>query len=158
MKQKILVDMDGVLANVYKSLIEMQYTEKGIMMSEKQLCGIEERTAFPDLIEIVNRPGFFRNALVMNDAVMGLQYLNDKYNVRIVSSATEFPNSMNEKQQWLAQYFPFIHWKQLVFCGEKDGITGDLMLDDHPKNLSHFEGKRYLFTQPHNTKDRKSVV
>ena len=38
----------------------------------------------------------------------------------------------------------------MIFCGSKDSIKGDIMIDDHPKNLSKFEGKRILFTQPHN--------
>ena len=80
----------------------------------------------------------------------GLKYLNDKYKVLIVSSATEFPNSLTEKQRWLNEYFPFITWEQMIFCGRKDSIQGDIMIDDHPKNLRTFGGRRILFTQPHN--------
>ena len=83
-------------------------------------------------------------------SIEGLRYLNDKYNVLIVSSATEFPQSLSEKQEWLNEHFPFISWKQMIFCGSKKSITGDIMIDDHPKNLKYFKGDRYLFTQPHN--------
>lgn len=86
----------------------------------------------------------------MEDSVEGLKLLNDKYNVLIVSSATEFPGSLIEKQQWLNEHFPFITWEQMIFCGRKDSIKGDIMIDDHLKNLRYFEGRKVLFSQPHN--------
>lgn len=150
MKRKILVDMDGVLADVYKPLIKKQYTDKGYSKTEQDLNGIEERKAFPDIISILQEKGFFRNAPVMDGSIEGLKYLNDKYDVVIVSSATEFPGCLDDKHAWLAEHFPFINWKQMIFCGVKSDISADMMLDDHPKNLSVFKGKRYIFTQPHN--------
>lgn len=86
----------------------------------------------------------------MTGSVEGLQYLNKKYDVLIVSSATEFLNCLDDKQAWLKEHFPFISWRQLIFCGKKDSTTGNIMLDDHPKNLSYFQGERYIFTQPRN--------
>ena len=86
----------------------------------------------------------------MEGSIEGLRYLNEKYDVLIVSSATEFPGCLDDKQAWLQEHFPFIGWQQMIFCGKKDSVAGDIMLDDHPKNLSHFDGLRYIFTQPHN--------
>ena len=150
MKKRILVDMDGVLADVYKSLINYQYTQKGINMTEQELMGVEERTAFPDITSIVCSNRFFYHSPLMVDSVEGLKYLNDRYELLIVSSATEFSGCLNDKQQWLEEHFPFIHFSQMIFCGRKDCIQGDIMIDDHPKNLDHFCGERYIFTQPHN--------
>ncbi|MGL5681729.1 MAG: 5' nucleotidase, NT5C type [Marinifilaceae bacterium] len=151
MKKRILVDMDGVLADIYKSLIRIEYgVSEGIGEIENKLKGVAEREAFPCLRETVSSPGFFRNAPLMEGSVEGLRYLNEKYDVLIVSSATEFPGCLDDKQAWLQEHFPFIGWEQMVFCGKKNSVQGDIMLDDHPKNLSYFNGKRYMFTQPHN--------
>ena len=38
----------------------------------------------------------------------------------------------------------------MVFCGSKEIIKADIMIDDHFKNLDHFDGETILFTQPHN--------
>jgi 5'(3')-deoxyribonucleotidase len=39
----------------------------------------------------------------------------------------------------------------MVFCGSKDIIHADIMIDDHFKNLNSFSGEfSILFTQPHN--------
>lgn len=150
MKKKILIDMDGVLADVYKPLMEQEYTLKGIRKSEQDLNGIEERIAFPNLSSIVNSNHFFRHVPIMCGSEEGLFYLNEKYDVRIVSSAMEFDNCLDDKHNWLKEHFSFIGWKQIILCGTKQGIEGDIMLDDHPKNLNYFNGKRYIFTQPHN--------
>jgi 5'-nucleotidase len=66
--------------------------------------------------------------------------------------ATEFPKSLTDKQLWLTEHFPFISWKQIVFCGSKDIIQADIMIDDHLKNLDNFNGETLMFTQPHNMK------
>jgi 5'-nucleotidase len=39
---------------------------------------------------------------------------------------------------------------QAVFCGDKSLIKADIMIDDHFKNLDHFEGETIMFIQPHN--------
>ncbi len=64
--------------------------------------------------------------------------------------ATEFPQSLSDKQFWLNEHFPFISWQQVVFCGNKNLIKADIMIDDHPKNLDNFSGRTFMFTQPHN--------
>jgi len=146
----LLVDMDGVLADVYAQLLKIEYEEKGIKHKIESLYGKMESEAFENGYDYVHRPGFFQTAPLIPGCVEGLQYLNDKYNLLIVSSATEFPNSPTEKLKWMHQHFPFINWKQIVLCGRKDVIKGDIMLDDHPKNLNYFEGRKIIFTQPHN--------
>lgn len=86
----------------------------------------------------------------MDRSVEGLDYLNRKYEVIILSSATEFPQSLMEKELWLNEHYSFISWEQMIFCGRKDVVQGDIMIDDHPKNLNLFSGERIIFTQPHN--------
>lgn len=149
MKQ-VLVDMDGVLADIYAHLIDLEYKESGIKLKLEDLYGQLEEIAFPSFEKHIRSTNFFRTAPLVKDSVEGLRYLNVKYNVLIVSSATEFPNCLNDKQAWLNEYFPFISWKQMIFCGSKESVCGDIMIDDHPKNLSFFEGRKILFTQPHN--------
>ncbi|HMQ89055.1 MAG TPA: 5'(3')-deoxyribonucleotidase, partial [Flavilitoribacter sp.] len=56
---------------------------------------------------------------------------------------------------WLADHFPFIHWKNIVFCGDKSIIKADYMIDDHVKNLLNFDGKGLLFTASHNAEETR---
>ncbi|MDR2949344.1 MAG: 5'(3')-deoxyribonucleotidase [Prevotella sp.] len=150
MMKQVLVDMDGVLADVYSQFSRLELGETGTVIDIESLYGKLESEAFPNYEKHVRSTNFFRTAPVIPDSVGGLKYLNEKYNVLIVSSATEFPDSLKEKVEWLNEHFPFIKWQQIILCGTKNSIKGDIMIDDHPKNLDYFEGKKILFSQPHN--------
>ena len=142
--------MDGVLADVYSQFIKMYAAETGKIYTIEEVSGMPESAAFPNVLTYVNSPGFFRNAPLMHNCQNVLHKLNSHYNLFIVSAAMEFPNSLMEKQSWLNEHFPFISWKQMVFCGSKEIIKADIMIDDHFKNLNYFTGETILFTQPHN--------
>lgn len=151
MKKQVLVDMDGVLADVYSQFAKMEFEDLGIRQNPDDLKGRLEQDAFKNADIYVHSKGFFRTAPLMPGSVEGLNYLNEKYKVIIVSSATEYPDSLKEKIEWLNEHFSFIGWEQMIFCGKKDSIKGDIMIDDHLKNLDYFEGeKSILFTQLHN--------
>jgi 5'(3')-deoxyribonucleotidase len=151
MLKQILVDMDGVLADVYSQFIELELKETGVHLEIQSLYGKIESEAFPHYEKHVLSNGFFRTAPTIPNSIEGLKYLNDRYKVLVVSSATEFLQSLREKIEWLNEFYPFISWKQIILCGKKDAIKGDIMLDDHLKNLDSFDGQKILFTQPHNT-------
>lgn len=146
----IAVDMDGVLADVYRQFIDMHFQDTGEHLVAEAIRGLKEREAFPLLEKHVHTPGFFENAPLIPGAKEALQVIHERYKVFIVSAATEFPRSLQEKQAWLSRHFPFISWQRMVFCGSKEIIRTDIMIDDHFKNLDAFEGETYLFTQPHN--------
>lgn len=150
MTKRILVDMDGVLADVYSRYFELYEEETGRRKSMDEIIGLKEGEAFPEAYRWVETPGFFRTLPVIPDSQRVLKLLNEKYEIIVVSMATEFPVSLTDKQLWLNEHFSFISWRQVVFCGNKSLIRADLMIDDHFKNLDYFEGKTIMFTQPHN--------
>ena len=146
----ISVDMDGVLADVYSQFIKMHAEEFGQTLLIEDLYGLAEFDAFTNAPQYVRADDFFRSAPVMADSQQILKKINGQYKIFIVSSATEFPKSLTEKQSWLNEHFPFITWQQMVFFGSKEIIKADIMIDDHFKNLDYFNGETFLFTQPHN--------
>lgn len=148
--QRLIVDMDGVLADVYSQFKKYETEEFGAVQQERDLLGKTEGEAYKNVRVYVNTPGFFLNAPVMPGSIAVMEQLNKAYELFIVSSAMEFPLSLYEKYQWLQQHFSFLSWQQIVLCGSKQIISGDIMVDDHFKNLDHFGGKTLLFTQPHN--------
>jgi 5'-nucleotidase len=148
--RRILVDMDGVLADVYHRFFELHKGESGEPLSIQNIIGLKEEEAFPNQLKWVNTPGFFRNVPVMPGSRQGLMRLNDNFEVVVVSMATQFPKSLIDKQLWLAEHFPYIRWEQIIFCGRKDIINADIMIDDHSKNLDNFNGETIMYSQPHN--------
>ena len=154
--KRILVDMDGVLADVYHRFLDLHEAEFGKRLTLQDIKGLKEAEAFPNQLKWINSPGFFRSIPVMPGSQQGLKKLNDRYEVVVVSMATEFPVSLTDKQLWLNEYYPFISWKQSVFCGCKAIIRADIMIDDHLKNLDNFKGETIIFTQPHNINSTNS--
>jgi len=148
--KRILVDMDGVLANIYPRFFELYEEETGLRKTMSEVIGLREGEAFPELLRWIETPGFFRTIPVMPDSQRVLKSLNETYEIIVISMATEFPVCLTDKQLWLNYHFPFISWKQVIFCGNKSLIPADIMIDDHLKNLDNFKGETMMFTQPHN--------
>lgn len=151
--QRIAIDMDGVLADVYHQFFDMDEKDFGRRRPMEEVAGKPEREGFPHILKYVFTPGFFLNAPLIAGCKPVLEEINRKYDLYIVSAAMEFPQSLAEKQAWLTEHFPFITWQQIVFCGSKKIIQADVMIDDHFRNLDHFSGAlSLLYTQPHNIK------
>ena len=142
--------MDGVLADTTEQFIRYHEKDFGKRQTREDAIGKPELESFPNVREYVFKKGFFRTAPVIADSKEVVFDLNKKYELFIVSAATEFPQSLSEKLEWLNEHFPFIQWQQMVFCGLKTVIHADIMIDDHFKNLDHFKGATILFSQPHN--------
>jgi 5'-nucleotidase len=148
--KRIAIDMDGVLADTTRKFLDLHEQETGERLSEKDIMGKKESAPFPNIYSWVNTVGFFRNVPLIADGQEVVKKLCDKYEVFIVSAATEFPPSLTDKQAWLGEHFPFISWRNIVFCGSKTIIKADIMIDDHFKNLDNFDGETLLFTAAHN--------
>lgn len=151
MKERIALDMDGVIADTYQRFFELDERDFGQRRSYDSSIGKTEGEAFPMIRKYLYEAGFFRHLPVIKDSQEIVEALYDRYDLYIVSAATEFPQSPNEKQAWLNEHFPFISWQKMVFCGSKQIIHADIMIDDHFKNLNHFPGRlTLLYSQPHN--------
>jgi len=152
--KRLIVDMDDVLADATGQLIVYYEKKFGVRVARESMNYKEDREKFPDhhdeVYAFVHQPGFFRTMPVNEGAQPVMKKLNAAYDVYIVSSAMEFPNSLSEKLAWLNEHFPFLHWHQFVFCGRKSIVHGDVMIDDLPHNLETFSGERLLFSAPHN--------
>lgn len=149
----IAIDMDGVLADVEAQFLKWYERDFGIKMKKEDLVGKTEHTAFPEegmIHKFAHTEGFFLDVPVMEGAVEAVKSLSEKFDTYIVSAAMEFPKSLPEKLEWLKINFPFIGWRQIIFCGDKSIISTDYMIDDHIKNLDFFKGKTILFHAFHN--------
>jgi 5'-nucleotidase len=153
--KRLIVDMDDVMADATGQFINFYERDFGVRIERSVLNGKEEGEGFPDNHSVLrNYPheiGFFRSMQINSDCQDVMQKLNRKYELFIVSAAMQFPQSLPEKLQWLNEFFPFLSWKQFVFCGSKAVVFGDFMIDDLPHNLERFNGEKFLFTAPHNT-------
>lgn len=149
---RIAIDMDNVMADLTQHLLDVYEKEYGIAVDPLSLNNIPEGSGFPEGVatKLLMAPGFFRSIPVMDGSQEVIRALSEKYEVFIVSAAMEFPLSLAEKHAWLNEHFPFISWRNIVFCGSKTIVEADYMIDDHDKNLRYFKGTPILFSAPHN--------
>ena len=152
--KRLIVDMDDVMADATGQFIDYYEREFGVRVDRAVLNGKGEGEGFPDNHSIIAqfpyRVNFFRTMAVNENCQEVLERLNRKYELFIVSAAMEFPQSLAEKLEWLKEHFPFLGWKQIVFCGSKAIVHGDYMIDDLIHNLERFNGEKFIFTAPHN--------
>lgn len=151
---RIAIDMDEVLADPIHKFIQLYNRDHQVPLDLMIKPGTEIFQNVPHEVkdkwfEYINEKGFFRDLPVIKGAVEAVKKLQQRYDVYIVSAAMEFRNSLEDKLDWLEQYFPFIDWKHIIFCGEKI-VNVDIMIDDRIKNFSDFNGRPLLFTSPHN--------
>lgn len=151
---RIAIDMDEVLADPIHKFIQLYNRDHQVPLDLVIKPGTEIFQNVPEEVndkwfEYINEKGFFRDLPVIDGAIEAVKALQAKYEVYVVSAAMEFKNSLEDKFDWLNQHFPFIGWKNIIFCGEKI-VNVDIMIDDRIKNFTGFNGRPLLFTSPHN--------
>jgi len=94
MIKSIAIDMDNVIADIETHLVNLYEKEYNVKVDRTALLGVSEDEAFPDKTaarRFIHTPGFFRTVPLMPGALEAIQILRKKYDIYIVSAATEFP-------------------------------------------------------------------
>lgn len=151
-KKTIALDMDEVIANVTPKFLDLYEESYGRRLKKVDYWGkkIYEIEGAMEIRDRLFEKGFFRDLPVMPGSREGVRALMDDYEIFITTAAQEFRNCLEDKYDWLQEHFPFIHWRNYVFCGDKRVLGTDYMIDDHARNLEGFQGKGLLFTASHN--------
>lgn len=160
MKQRIAIDMDEVIADVTPKFLDLYEQEFGRRLQRKdywgkKIYGLREEERY--LRNFLHEKGFFRDLPVMPHSQEVIRELMQDYDIFITTAAMEFRTSFEDKYDWLQDHFPFISWKNFVFCGNKSIIRADYMIDDHISNLEDFKGTGLLFTASHNIHEDRFI-
>lgn len=155
MRKKIALDMDEVVADVMPKFLDHYEQEFGKRLQRSDYWGkkVYDIPGAEHVRNVLYEKGFFRDLPLMENSREVVEELNGRYDVFFTTAAMEFRNSLEDKYDWLLDHFPFISWKNFVFCGDKSILRADYMIDDHPRNLLKFQGKGLLFTASHNTSE-----
>ncbi|WP_022823952.1 5' nucleotidase, NT5C type [Hymenobacter norwichensis] len=159
-KIRIAVDMDEVIADSIARFQKWYGLDFQSTITLEQLQGKNaHEVVAPEhqaaLREYPNRPGFFKDLPIMADSQRVLGEMAQRYELFIATAAMEFPNSFLDKYNWLQQHFPFIPWRNYVFCGDKSILNADYLIDDNAFNFDNFRGEGILFNAPHNVHETR---
>jgi 5'(3')-deoxyribonucleotidase len=154
-RPRICVDMDDTMADTVAEHIARYNAEYGLNITKSDLHGKllwdhVPKAHQPDLIRYMRSDDFFDDLGVMPDAQVVLERLQQYYDIYIATAAMEVPNSFTSKFRWLQRHFPFIHYRNFVYCGDKSILRADYLIDDMPRYLKSFHGQGILFSAPHN--------
>lgn len=154
-KIKIGLDLDSVLSDLlpyWLSFYNKDYSDNlkttDIIAWETNLfvkpeCGNK-------IFEYILNPSFFRNVPVMPNAQNVVGWLSTFDNIELYIVTAYHPVACKDKADWLAEHFPCINQKNIVFCNDKSMVNVDYLLDDSPYNHIGFKGQYILFDTPYN--------
>jgi 5'(3')-deoxyribonucleotidase len=146
MKPRVLVDVDGVLADfltpalkIIERLTGRAYRPEEILRWDLfETIGKEWEQPF---LALCNEPGFAASCPVLPGAQEGLRALQEVATVYIVTSPLNHnPTWTHERELWLHDHFG-IHHKQIVHTSAKYLCLGDVIIDDRPKNITDWEAE-----------------
>ncbi|UDI78877.1 5'(3')-deoxyribonucleotidase [Staphylococcus taiwanensis] len=153
-RKSIAIDMDEVLADTLGAIIEAVNVKTELGITVESLNGQKLKHVIPEhdglVRDILRAPGFFRNLTVMPHAQEVVEKLTEHYDVYIATAAMDVPTSFHDKYEWLREFFPFLDPQHFVFCGRKNIVKTDYLIDDNPRQLQIFEGESIIFTASHN--------
>lgn len=149
---KILVDVDGVLADIhtvwlgkynadYRDRLALRDITRWEMHElVKPECGMK-------IYDYLSDEDFYRRAFVIPGALAGVDALRQLGDVLFLTAGF-----FMHKVKWLADNgFICGDWrfsKDVIICQDKSNVRGDILIDDYPGNLQGFHG--ILFDQPWN--------
>lgn len=159
-KPIVLVDMDGVLADFTKQLLDelAQNMPEIEIPDELSLYRINDNFSHPKvhqtMHQIIASPGFFRRLDPIEGAIDGWQKLIDLgYYPRICSSPLkDNPGCENEKRSWLEYYIGEAAAEDAIIDSRKYLYSGFALIDDridHP-NTTIADWQQIVFSQSYN--------
>ncbi|MFB5759001.1 5' nucleotidase, NT5C type [Paenibacillus medicaginis] len=157
MKEILAVDQDNVIADLVAEWVRRYNEDYNDNLKPEDinawnwshLCKPE---CGDKIYEYMDDPTLFESLSVIENSQEVLKELNYTYGIYIVTSPFNL-NNIVPKYKWLKKHFSFLDEDKFVFTRDKSIIAADYLIDDKPKNLENFRGKKMLFTAPHNSNE-----
>lgn len=161
MRRRVLVDMDGVIANWGKQWdIELEAMDLGPQFprhAEQTSFNLKENLSDEDAAivdEIMACEGFYAELEEIEGAFIALrQILRMGHDVRIVTSPwISNPTCASDKINWVRERLGEEWAKRVVITTDKTIVSGDVLIDDKPSITGSAvpTWEHILFDQPYN--------
>lgn len=140
-RERLLIDLDGVVANFDKAIKDLDPT-----LCTKNGEGYATRS-----IKVHNlckrHPRIFLNLEPIEGAIESVKELMEYYDVYFCSTPMyDVPESYMDKRLWLEKHFGELAEKRLILTHRKDMVIGDYLIDDTFNNgAGDFTGEHIHF-------------
>jgi len=149
---EVIADSFGKQLNCYNQRTGASLTPE--MISSQGLGSLIPQNRWDVFAGIAHEDGFFADLELIEGSREALLQLSRDHDVYIASAAMEVPSSFDAKYKWLQKNFAFIPSSRIVFCGDKNIINADVLVDDRSRHFKEFRGTGILFTAPHNATEK----
>lgn len=162
MRKRIAIDMDETICDTMTRHLDWYNTEFQQSLNKTDLYATkiylkvpeEHRArvrAYPDDV------AFFVDIPPQPHAIDVIAELNERFDIVIATAAMEHPTSFTAKYDWLRKYLPFLSPMSFIFCGKKNVVQADFLIDDSSRHFEGFVGQGILFSSPHNLLEAAEV-
>jgi len=158
--KRIAIDMDEVVADTMAHYLALYNAEFQLDLKPTDLLGrrifeVIDASHVTRSRELFYQDKFFFEIPVMHGSQEVIRDLRADYEVFVATAAMEVPSSFAAKFQWLQKHFPFIPTSHIVFCGDKEILAADYLIDDNVRHFERFRGEGILYTAPHNVNETR---
>lgn len=162
MRKRIAIDMDETICDTlarhldwYNSEFQQKLTKADLYATKIYKVVPEAHVArvraYPDI------PAFFEDIPPYENAIEVIRELHEHYEIVIATAAMEHPTSFTPKYQWLVKHLPFLSPMNFIFCGKKNVVQADYLIDDSSRHFEGFVGQGLLFSAAHNMEEAAAV-
>ena len=151
----ILVDFDDTLTDFVPAWVDWLNNRYHLMLKPEDITGWDIEQFFPTLTksqvyEPLESEYFWRTVKPKVLAVSMLRKLWDEgHRIRIVTTS-HYRTLIPKMELCLFKHFDWLSWDDVIITSHKQGIKGDILIDDALHNLVGGEYEKILFTEPHN--------
>lgn len=159
MKRIILVDQDGVLADIELGLREAWRKKFGTecpLLRDRRTNSLkpeEVREYHDDINSIIYSEGFIRDLKPIPDSIEAINDLAKKNEVFICTvPLLEYRNCSYEKYAWVERNLGLEWTKKIIYTRDKTLVRAELLIDDAPEvtGLKSPEWEHVIFDAPYN--------
>lgn len=159
MRQKLMIDMDVTITcdgiiDIVNEYLQTNYTSKDA--KDYYVQSLIPKDKLHEFNKFFYERNLYHYTKLTPDAVEVLKYLNDKYDVYILTAYQlrnendGAENHLKNKYQYLRETFPFLDTKKFIFTCDKSVVKGDIVVDDVITNLYSSYKQKILFSSYHN--------
>lgn len=151
----ILIDCDDVINNLCETWCGWLNQKYGTKIYYDEITEWNMLNVFSGLTpEQIYAPlstaKFWDTVEPRQDAQMSVKLLQSQGHEVYICTASYYDTLKAKYEHFIRKQFWFIDWNHIIITQNKSMIIGDVLIDDKPSNLENFNGKRILYTAPHN--------
>lgn len=160
MKETLLVDMDGTIADYEQGFLErwrkLYPGEIWIPPEQRATFYLEEQypARLSKQVRAISRmEGFYRNLPTIPGGIDALVALSEIYDVRICTSPhTDYEHCVLEKYQWIDEHLGREWVRKIILTKDKTFVSGKYLIDDKPviTGLQTPVWEQIIYDQPYN--------